>query len=117
MHEYGLCEGILDTVRRRAAGRPVRRVLVRIGVKHAASPEPMALAFAVVAAGTEAADARLELVAVPARLACRDCGARAETLDLLALCPACGRDRVDLDGGDELTLVEVEYAAAAAERS
>ena len=110
MHEYGLCEDILAAVRRRAAGRAVSRVVVRIGVRHSAYPEQMAQAFEEAAAGTEAAGASLEIVPVLMRLSCRACGATADTGDLLAVCPVCGADRVDLSGGDELTLVEIEYA-------
>jgi len=110
MHEFGLCEGVLDTVRRRAAGRPVRRVRLRIGVRHAAEAASMEQAFQLLAEGTEASGATLVLVTIPARLACRGCGATADTTDLLALCPACGGDDVELTGGDELTLESLEYA-------
>ena len=109
MHEYGLCEGIVATVRDRAAGRRVGRVVVRIGVRHAAFPAPMAQAFEEVAAGTEVSGARLDIVPVPLRIQCRACGASGDTSDPLALCPGCGGDRVDLCGGDELTLVRIEY--------
>ena len=115
MHEFGLCEGIVETVLERAAGRPVSRVRVRIGVRHAAFAEPMAQAFEMIAAGTEAAGATLEIVAVPVGLTCRDCHSAAETADLLAVCPACGGDQVDLEGGDELTLVEIEYTRRTAD--
>jgi hydrogenase nickel incorporation protein HypA/HybF len=114
MHEYGLCEGIVAAVCSRAGGRPVSRVRVEVGVRHAALKEPMAQAFTAAATGTEAADATLEIVPVPASLHCRRCGARAQTSDLLALCPDCGSDEVDIEGGDELTLVELQYAAARA---
>lgn len=112
MHEYGLCEGIVATVRHRAAGRRVGRVVVRIGVRHAALPAPMAQAFEEVTAGTEVSGARLDIVPVPLRLTCRGCGASGDTSDPLALCPGCGGDRIDLSGGDELTLVRIEYTGA-----
>lgn len=112
MHEYGLCEGIVASVRHRAAGRRVGRVVVRIGVRHAALPAPMAQAFEEVTAGTEVSGARLEIVPVPLRLVCRACDASGDTSDPLALCPGCGGDRVDLSGGDELTLVQIEYLGA-----
>jgi hydrogenase nickel incorporation protein HypA/HybF len=109
MHEYGLCEGIVATVRHRAAGRRVGRVVVRIGVRHAALPAPMAQAVEEAAAGTEVSGARLDIVQVPLRIDCRACGASGDTSDPLAVCPGCGGDRVDLCGGDELTLIRIEY--------
>jgi hydrogenase nickel incorporation protein HypA/HybF len=110
VHEIGLCEGVLETVCRRAAGRPVRRVRVRAGVRHAVDPQSMAQAFHLVSQGTEAAGATVDLVTVPARLTCRTCGATADTTDLLAVCGRCGSDDVELDGGDELVLESIEYA-------
>jgi D-sedoheptulose 7-phosphate isomerase len=65
MHEFGLCEGVLDAVRKRAAGRTVAGIRVRCGERHAVDPPSMAQAFTMVAAGTEAADATVEVVTVP----------------------------------------------------
>ena len=79
MHEYGLCEGVLDAVRQRAGGRKVAGIRVRFGVRHAVDEESLTQAFTFVAEGTEAAGAAVELVTVPARMACRDCGLAAET--------------------------------------
>jgi len=110
MHEFGLAEGVLDTVRRRAGGRAVTRVRVRAGVRHGVDEESMAMAFRFVAQGTEADGAALDLVTVPARLACRGCGYEADTLDVLATCPRCAGEEVDLAGGDELILESLEYA-------
>jgi hydrogenase nickel incorporation protein HypA/HybF len=110
MHEFGLAEGVLDTVRRRAGGRPVRRVRVRAGVRHGVDEESMAMAFRFVAEGTEADGAALDLVTVPVRLACRACGYEADSFDVLATCPRCAGEEVDLAGGDELILESLEYA-------
>ena len=74
MHEYGLCEGVLATVRQRAAGRQVAGIRVRFGVRHAVDSESLAQAFSFVAEGTEAAGAAVDLVTVPATLSCRSCG-------------------------------------------
>ena len=67
MHEYGLAEGVLATVRQRAGGRKVAGIRVRFGVRHAVDSESMEQAFGFVAEGTEAAGARVELVTVPSR--------------------------------------------------
>lgn len=113
MHEIGLCEGVLESVRRRAAGRRVNRVRLRVGVRHRVDPASMAQGFAFVAQGTEADGAQVDLVAVPARLACTACRYDGDTLDLLATCPRCGSDRVAVTGGDELILESIEYAPPA----
>jgi hydrogenase nickel incorporation protein HypA/HybF len=109
MHEFGLAEGVLDTVRQRAAGRKVTAIRVRFGVRHAVDEDSLGQAFAMVAEGTEAAGASVELVTVPAEVACRGCGFTGETTDVLPLCPRCGGNDVDLTGGDEMTLESITY--------
>ena len=114
MHEYGLSEGVLETVRQRADGRKVAALRVRFGVRHAVDQESLEQAFSMVAAGTEAAEAKIDLVTVPATITCRDCGLSAETTDLLMACPRCGGDNTDLSGGDEMVLESVTYEVPAA---
>ena len=114
MHEYGLAEGVLATVRQRADGRKVAGIKVRFGVRHAVDAESLSQAFGFVAADTEAADAIVDLVTVPATLICRDCGTVAETADVLAACPRCAGEDVEITGGDEMTLESITYEAAAA---
>jgi hydrogenase nickel incorporation protein HypA/HybF len=109
MHEFGLCEGVLQAVRARAAGRPVAGVRVRCGVRHAVDPAAMAQAFSLVAAGTEAADATVDVVTVPAAVTCRDCGAASESTDQLAVCPRCNGADIEISGGDELVLESLRY--------
>ena len=111
MHEFGLCEGVLDAVRARARGREVTAIRVRFGVRHAVNAESLSFAFGTVAAGTEAADAAVELVTVPASLTCRGCGSSTGSTDLLAVCPRCASTDVELTGGDEMTLESITYAA------
>jgi hydrogenase nickel incorporation protein HypA/HybF len=70
----------------------------------------MTQAFSMLAAGTEAAGADVEVVAVPATVTCRGCGAASESGDQLAVCPRCGGADVEVSGGDELMLESVTYA-------
>jgi hydrogenase nickel incorporation protein HypA/HybF len=109
MHEFGLVEGIIDTVSRRAGDRPVARVKVRIGALHLAADGPMQQAFAMVAAGTIVDGATLELVQMPVTSTCRDCG-RAEAGDeMVLMCPGCDGTLMVYAGGDELLLESIEY--------
>jgi len=109
MHEFGLCEGVLDTVRTRAAGRPVSGIRVRCGVRHAVDAESMTQAFGFIASGTEADGAAVEVVTVPATVHCHGCGATSETTDLLTACPRCAGSDVELTGGDELVLESISF--------
>ena len=64
MHELGICEDVLDTVLRRANGRTVTHVRLRIGSDLHVSQDLFDQAFPLVAAGTDAADAAVDVVAV-----------------------------------------------------
>jgi len=113
MHEFGLCEGVVDAVRQRAAGRRVTGVRVRFGVRHAVDEESLVQAFSMLAEGTEAAGAAVKLVTVPATIDCPDCEYRGETTDLLATCPRCASTNAKISGGDEMVLESITYAAPA----
>jgi hydrogenase nickel incorporation protein HypA/HybF len=111
MHEFGLCEGVLDAVRTRAAGRPVAGIRVRCGVRHAVDPEAMAQAFGLIAVGTEADGATVDVVTIPAVVTCLDCGKTGDSTDLVAACGFCGSVNVAVSGGEELILESVRYIA------
>jgi hydrogenase nickel incorporation protein HypA/HybF len=64
MHEVGLCEDVLEAVLRRAQGRTVTRIRLRVGTSHHMSEELFDQTFPLVAAGTEAADADVDVVVV-----------------------------------------------------
>jgi hydrogenase nickel incorporation protein HypA/HybF len=110
VHEFGLCEGVLQAVQNRADGRKVAGIRVRCGIRHAVDSASMAQAFSLLAAGTEAAGADVEVVTVPATVTCRACGQASQTSDQLAVCPRCGSADVEVSGGDELVLESVRYS-------
>jgi hydrogenase nickel incorporation protein HypA/HybF len=109
MHEVGLVEGIVEAVERRANGRPVARVRVRIGTLHRAADGPMEQAFEMVGPGTVVEGAKLDLVQIPVTSTCLMCGHAESAVELLMACPACGSVSLENAGGDELTLESIEY--------
>ena len=113
MHELGLCEGILEAVERRAAGRRVTGVRLRVGTLHRVVEPALDQAFALVAGGTVAEGATVEMVVVPVRVACAACGRVTETDHLPAACPSCGATEPDVSGGDELVLESIKLQAPA----
>lgn len=104
MHEIALCESVVAAVEARAAGRPVARVRVRAGALLRIVEPSLQQAFALLAAGTPAEDAVVEMVEVPAAVHCNGCGHDGETVDVVAACPLCGGHDVQFSGGDELIL-------------
>jgi hydrogenase nickel incorporation protein HypA/HybF len=112
MHEFGMCEGLVELIRRRAQGRRVTGARVRVGARHAVTEEAFGQAFCLAAAGTAVQDVALELVITPVTVMCRSCGQASESLDLLAVCAHCGGADVELRDGDELVLESVSFQPA-----
>lgn len=113
MHEMSYCEGVLEAVQRRAAGRPVARVGVRIGAIHRVVPAAFEQSFQLAAAGGPADGATTELVVIPVRGHCMDCRADFESADPSPACPSCGSLDVAVDGGDEVILEWLQYVDTA----
>jgi hydrogenase nickel incorporation protein HypA/HybF len=113
MHEIGLCEGILDAVLTRAAGRHVTGVRVRVGALHRVAEPALDQAFEMLAAGTVAENATVDVIVVPVRAVCGLCGWTGESDDAFAVCGACGGTDVAVEGGDELILESIRLAAPA----
>ena len=65
MHEVSLGEAILDAVERRAAGRKVRRVKVRVGTLHRVVGPALDQGWELVSEGSVAEGAALDVVQVP----------------------------------------------------
>ncbi len=104
-----MSEDVLFAVEARAGDRPVAAIGVRCGALLRVVPEAFEQAFEMVAAGSVAADAEVELTQVPAEATCAACGARFTTHDPGAACPAChGRD-VAVRCGDDLVLEWLRY--------
>jgi hydrogenase nickel incorporation protein HypA/HybF len=110
MHEIGMCEGLVDLIDQRAAGRRVTGVKLRVGARHAVVPGALDQAFALIADGTVAQDAAVDLVVTPATVYCRACERRSESAEILPVCPGCGGTDVDVTGGDELVLESLRFA-------
>lgn len=109
MHEMSYSEGVLEAVERRAAGRPVARVGVRIGAVHRVVAAAFEQSFQLAAAGGPAADATTEVVVVPAHGHCLGCRHDFDTADPMSACPACGSLEVAVEGGDEVVLEWLQY--------
>jgi hydrogenase nickel incorporation protein HypA/HybF len=106
------CESVVAAVERRAGGRPVARVGVRIGTVHRIVPEAFQQSFEMAAAGGPAARAITEIVTVPVSGACRDCRIAFTSDDPSPACPGCGGLDVFVEGGDEVILEWIEYRPA-----
>jgi len=114
MHELGLCEAIVEATLRRARGREVTAVRVRVG-GHPVDDAVIEQGFRLAAMGTVAENADLDLVCEPVMLRCRMCGAASPVLDgaNLAACPSCGGIDVEVTGEENAVLESVTVVPGA----
>ncbi len=111
MHELALGQAIIDTIDRRADGRSVQQVTVRIGHLRQVVPDSLQFAWEMLTEGSDhLAGCRLEIVHVPALVTCRDCDA-STTLDMpILVCGTCGSFDVELVSGEEFQIATMDVA-------
>jgi hydrogenase nickel incorporation protein HypA/HybF len=111
MHELSLCQGILDAIvaeSRRQAFRRVRGVQLEIGALAGVDGEALRYAWETVAAGTLAATAVLEIVAVPGVAWCPACRATINIGEYYDPCSRCHGHGLKISGGEQLRIRQLE---------
>jgi hydrogenase nickel incorporation protein HypA/HybF len=113
VHELSLMQ---DTVilavqhARQAGGTRIHRLMMRIGPLSGVVPEALEFAFEVVARGTMAEGARLEIERVPILCHCAACAREFEAADMLCECPECHQPSSEIRRGREMHLMSVEVS-------
>ena len=110
MHELAITQSIVTTITQRMRDAPVCRIRLEVGRLSGLVPDSVRFCFTMVAAGTTCEGARLEIDEPAGRARCRSCGAAFETGEVLPLCDGCGSADIEVEGGRELRIREVEVA-------
>jgi hydrogenase nickel incorporation protein HypA/HybF len=97
---------IVERAARDEGGGPVRVVHLKIGEMAGVSEDALRFAFDVMAKGTVAEKASLEVERVALKIRCKGCGADSCPVDFVFLCPSCGSGEIEILAGREM---EVEY--------
>jgi hydrogenase nickel incorporation protein HypA/HybF len=108
MHELAIADSIVEIATVNSGGRRVRSVSVAAGALRQIVPGALAFAFELVAQGTAAEGATLELRTVPAIVRCRACDAETEQDGFPLACRACVGSDVEVVAGEELVVEELE---------
>jgi hydrogenase nickel incorporation protein HypA/HybF len=111
MHEMSLCEsimGIIEDEAKRQGFTRVKRVRLEIGALSGAEPEAMRFGFDAVTRGTLAEGAELEILPLPGTAWCLPCAAQVEISQRFDTCPVCGSPQVQVTGGEELRIKDLE---------
>jgi hydrogenase nickel incorporation protein HypA/HybF len=113
MHEMSLAEGVLGVVADAArANHPctVRTVRLQIGALAAVELDALRFAFEVVKRGSVADGARLDIVEVPGSAWCMQCARSVAIAGRTDPCPECGSWQLQVTGGSEMRVMELELA-------
>lgn len=111
MHEMALAEGVLNVIEDSARTQGftrVKTVWLEIGRLAAVEPEALRFSFDVVKRGTIAEGAVIEIVDVPGRAWCMKCGDTVAIDERGAACPACGSYQLQVSGGEDMRVSELE---------
>lgn len=111
MHEITLVMGLFEIINEQAAARGIEsisRVRLKVGALAAVEPMTLSACFEVVAQGTVAAGAKLEIEEVPLTGRCRGCGHGFRIVNFCFTCPSCASGDVETTGGKELYLESLE---------
>jgi hydrogenase nickel incorporation protein HypA/HybF len=113
MHEMSLAEGVLGVVQdaaRAHAPCTVRIVRLEIGALAAVECEALRFAFEVVKRGSVADSATLDIVQVPGSAWCMQCSRSVSIAERGDPCPECGSWQLQVTGGDQMRVRELELA-------
>jgi len=113
MHELSITRSVVAIVTERAAGQRVTRVRLEIGRLSAIVPDAIRFCFDICTQGTAAEGAMLEIVEIPGRGRCGDCGTEVALAALVGRCPACGGAALRMVAGEEMKIREMEVESCA----
>lgn len=111
MHEMSLTESLVELIeseREKQGFSRVRMVRLAVGALGHVDPEAIRFCFDAATRGTVAEGAQLAIATVPGEAWCLDCAKTVHVRERVAPCPDCGEWRLQVRGGDDLRLTELE---------
>jgi hydrogenase nickel incorporation protein HypA/HybF len=111
MHEMSLCEGVLRILEEQARDQAfsrVKTVWLEIGDLASVEKEAMRFSFDVVMKGSLADGARLEIIEIPGQAWCMQCMKPVAIKHLFDACNDCGSHQLQVTGGEEMRIKELE---------
>ena len=111
MHEMSIVQSLIDIIKEEMEknnARTLRSVRLHIGQMSAVVPDALSFCFEVITTGTELEGARLNMDVIPLEGFCRKCEDKFQIEDYAFACPACGSSEIEVIGGQDLSIVEME---------
>lgn len=111
MHEMSIAESVLqiieDSARSQGYAR-VRTVWLEIGQLAGVETESLRFCFDAVTRDSVAENARLEIIETAGQAWCMDCAGNVAVSSRYQPCPDCGSLQVEVTGGEEMRVKELE---------
>ena len=111
MHEMAICESLLGIIEEQAKAQNftrVNRVRLEMGPLAGVEPEALQFSYDVVTRGTLADGSKLEVIELPVNAWCMACAQSVQVSARYEPCPDCGSWQVQITGGDELRIKDME---------
>jgi hydrogenase nickel incorporation protein HypA/HybF len=111
MHEMSLAEGVLQLIEDSARQQDfskVSTVWLEIGELSGVEVEAMKFCFDAVTRDSVAQGARLEIIRLPGTGWCMACAVTVPMSEVFGECPHCGGHQMQVTGGTEMRLKELE---------
>lgn len=111
MHELSIAQSMLDIVLQEAArhgAQKVEKVVVKVGAFSGVVPHSLQFSFDLVKKDTAAENAELVVTKSQVHGECNACGHVCDLDEPNVKCPACGKEELDLTGGQELFVEYIE---------
>jgi len=107
MHEIGIAESVLETVRAEMDRHPGARgveVGIKVGELSGVEPEALRFSFQVLVSGTDLEPLRVSIETSDRRYRCRGCGLEYAPAGWDLACQECGQQQPERIGGEELEI-------------
>ena len=111
MHEMALCESLIGVIEEQAGVHDYKRVktvFLEVGMFSCVEPEALRFSFDLVARGTLAEGAALEIIETRPEAWCLACSQTVQIEKRFDPCPDCGSYQLQFSGGDDLRIKELE---------
>ena len=111
MHEMSLAEGVLQIIEDAAKEQNfsrVKTVWLEIGQLAGVEAEAMRFCFDAVTRESIAQDAQLEIIQTPGQAWCMQCSDTVQVQALYDECPKCGGHQLQVTGGNEMRVKELD---------
>jgi hydrogenase nickel incorporation protein HypA/HybF len=111
MHEMSLAEGVLQLIEDSAKTQNfsrVKTVWLEIGQLAGVEVEAMKFCFDAVVRDSIAEDAKLEIIDIPGQAWCLHCAEVVHVTALYDACPRCGSHQMQVTGGNEMRVKELD---------